>query len=82
MPAPRCRQDELGRSIYYDNRADPAAFIGSDFGWHTKFTGIGLETGIGDVVLLARAMTGSTEIDPVANFRSITDFQAAYLSTG
>ncbi len=78
------RQDDLGRitALYYDNRADPAAFIGSDFGWRTKFTSIGVDTGIGDVVLLAQAMAGSTEIDPVPTFRSITDFQAAYLLAG
>jgi hypothetical protein len=78
------RQDDLGRltALYYDNRADPAAFAGSDFGWRTKFTSIGVDTGIGDVVLLAQAMAGSTEIDPVPAFRSITDFQSAYLLAG
>ena len=78
------RQDELGRltALYYDNRANPALLNGSDFGWRTKFTSIGLETGIGDVVLLAQGMAGSTEIDPVPNFRSVTDFQAAYLLAG
>ena len=25
----------------YDNRADPAGFIGNDFGWRTKFTSLG-----------------------------------------
>ena len=27
-------------------------------------------------------MAGNTEIDPVANFRSVTDFQSAYLLAG
>jgi hypothetical protein len=78
------RQDDLGRltALYYDNRANPTLFNGSDFGWRTKFTSIGLETGIGDVVLLAQGMAGSTEIDPVPNFRSVTDFQSAYLLAG
>jgi len=78
------RQDELGRvtALYYDNRANPAAFSGSDFGWRTKFTSVGVETYIGDVVLLAQAMAGDTEIDPFANFRGITDFQSAYLLAG
>jgi len=78
------RQDDLGRIsvLYYDNRANPSLFAGNDFGWRTKFTSIGLETGIGDVVLLAQGMAGSTEIDPVPNFQSITDFQAAYLLAG
>jgi hypothetical protein len=78
------RQDDLGRVnvLYYDNRADPAAFIGSDFGWRTKFTSLGVDSGIGDVVLLAQAMAGTTEIDPVPAFRAVTDFQAAYLLAG
>ena len=39
------RQDEFGRlaALYYDNRADPASHAGSDFGWRTKFTSLGLE---------------------------------------
>lgn len=78
------RQDELGRltALYYDNRADPAAFIGSDFGWRTKFTSVGLETYIGDVVVLGQAMAGQTEIDPIANLRNITDFQSVYVLAG
>src|SRR5205823_6065437 len=31
---------------------------------------------------LGQAMAGQTEIDPVANFRAITDFQSAYLLAG
>ena len=62
--------------------ADPAAFAGSDFGWRTKFASVGLETSIGDVVLLGQAMAGNTEIDPIANLRNITDFQSVYLLAG
>jgi hypothetical protein len=78
------RQDGLGRltALYYDNRADPAAHIGSDFGWRTRFTSLGLETYIGDVVILSQAMFGDTDIQPFGNFHATTDFQAVYLLAG
>jgi hypothetical protein len=78
------RDDELGQvnALYYDNRADPADFAGTDFGWRTKFASVGLETSIGDVVVLAQAMAGDTEIDPRANLRNVTDFQSVYLLLG
>src|SRR6266550_1691918 len=78
------RQDGLGRvnALYYDNRADPAAHIGSDFGWRTRFTSLGLETYLGDVVILSQAMFGDTDIQPFGYFHSTTDFQAVYLLAG
>lgn len=78
------RQDELGRltGLYYDNRADPGASSGADFGWRTKFTSLGAETDIGDIVVLSQAMFGKTTIEPVANFYSTTDFQSAYVLIG
>jgi hypothetical protein len=78
------RQDGLGRvtALYYDNRADPAAHIGSDFGWRTRFTSLGLETYLGDVVILSQAMFGDTDIQPFGNFHATTDFQAVYLLAG
>lgn len=78
------REDGFGRltGLYYDNRADPGVFAGSDFGWRTKFTSLGLETYLGDVVVLSQAMAGSTTIEPFANFYSKTEFQAAYLLLG
>jgi hypothetical protein len=78
------RRDEIGRitGLYYDNRADPALFNGSDFGWRTRFGSLGLETYVGDVVLLLQAMRGDTTIEPVNNLYFTTDFQAAYLLAG
>ena len=78
------RQDELGRlsALYYDNRADPAAHIGSDFGWRTRFASLGLETYLGDVVILSQAMFGNTDIQPFGNFHATTDFQSVYLLAG
>jgi hypothetical protein len=78
------RQDGLGRltGLYYDNRADPGQFAGADFGWRTKFTSLGAETYLGDIVVLGQAMFGNTTIEPFANFFSTTDFEAAYLLLG
>jgi hypothetical protein len=78
------RQDGIGRltGLYYDNRADPAQHIGGDFGWRTKFGSLGLETYLGDVVILSQAMAGSTDIQPFDNFHATTDFQSVYLLAG
>jgi hypothetical protein len=78
------RQDGVGRLIglYYDNQADPSVFAGNDFAWRTKFGSLGLETDIGDIVLLAQLMSGDTVIEPVQNLYFTTDFKAAYLLAG
>lgn len=78
------RQNGVGRLavLYYDNMADPGAFSGSDFGWRTKFTSVGIETYVGDIVLLGQAMAGQTTIEPFADFYSTTNFQAGYLLAG
>jgi hypothetical protein len=78
------RQNGLGRAalLYYDNRANPALHDGSDFAWRTHFTSLGLESDIGDVVLLSQAMFGQTTIAPAPNFTSTTDFQSVYLLAG
>jgi len=78
------RQDELGKlsGIYYDNRADPGAFSGADFGWRTEFTSLGAEADLGEFVVLSQAMFGKTTIEPFDNFYSTTDFQSAYVLLG
>jgi hypothetical protein len=78
------RQDGLGRfqALYYDNRADPGSFIGTDFGWRTKFASFGGELDIGDVVVLSQVMTGNTTIEPFENFYSKTNFQSGYVLAG
>ncbi|MBV9018745.1 MAG: hypothetical protein JO058_24110 [Alphaproteobacteria bacterium] len=78
------RQDGVGRltALYYDNRANPAEHIGGDFGWRTKFTSLGLETYLGDVVILTQAIAGTTDIQPFDSFHSTTEFQAVYLLAG
>jgi len=78
------RQDGLGRAalLYYDNLANPSLFSGSDFGWRTKFTSLGAELDIDDIVLLGQGMFGTTKIQPFDDFVSTTDFQSAYLLAG
>ena len=78
------RQDGFGRltGLYYDNQADPGVFAGNDFAWRTKFGSLGLESDLGDVVLLAQVMNGDTTIEPVQNLYFTTDFRAAYLLAG
>lgn len=78
------RQDGLGRlaALYYDNRADPSLSIGTDFGWHTKFTSLGAEIDLGDVVLLSQGIWGETTIEPFEDFYAKTTFQSGYLLAG
>jgi hypothetical protein len=78
------REEDLGRLmlLYWDNKSDPREFKHDEFGWETKFTSLSLETYVGETVLLAQAMIGSTEFGPSATFTSLTRFQSAYLLAG
>jgi hypothetical protein len=67
--------------LYYNNEADPSAKRGQ-FAWRTAFWSLGAQTTIGDVVLLAQAMTGETEINPSWAYDSLTHFWAAYVLAG
>lgn len=80
------RGDAWGRLslLYYDNRADPATSteFGHDhevYSWYTDFWALGGETRIGEVELLAQAMTGSTFVQPSPRFSTETEFHAGYL---
>ena len=67
--------------LRYDNEADPATHSGGAspvFSWHTKFWSLGAEADAGRLVLLAQAMSGSTEIALGPQFSTTTDFRAAY----
>lgn len=71
--------------LRYDNEADPTTHSGGSspvYSWRTEFWSLGAEADAGDIVLLAQAMTGSTEIVPSPFFSSTTDFRAAYLLAG
>ena len=67
--------------IYYNNEANPKA-IRKQVAWRTDFWNVGVSTQIGNVTLLAQAMTGETLIVPSASFFSDTVFQSAYLLAG
>ena len=72
--------------LYYDNRADPARdvdYAGRElYAWHTRFWHAGAQHRIGDVVLLAQAMRGSTVFEPAPGFQLDTRFTAGYLLAG
>jgi hypothetical protein len=71
--------------LRYDNRADPSTHSGGEspvFSWHTRFWSGGAEIDWDNVVVLAQAMSGSTDIVPSPTFSTSTDFQAAYLLLG
>jgi hypothetical protein len=45
----------------YDNRADPYAFAGGQWAWHTRFTSAGIQASLaGNVGLIAQWLDGST----------------------
>lgn len=77
--------DEVGLGflnvIYYNNEADPAA-VRRQIAWHTDFWDVGAKTQIGDVTLMAQAMTGQTLIVPNAFFYSDTKFKSVYFLAG
>ncbi|MEJ0020018.1 MAG: hypothetical protein WDN25_26420 [Acetobacteraceae bacterium] len=78
---------DLGRLalLRYDNEANPAAFSGQ-FAWRTKFWSLGYATDVptmlGDVVVLAQGMVGSTAIAPAPAVVNTTSFWAAYALAG
>jgi hypothetical protein len=67
--------------IYYNNEADPKA-VRKQIAWRTDFWNVGVSTQIGNVTLLAQALTGETLIVPSKFFFSDTVFQSAYLLAG
>jgi len=83
------RREDVGRLnvLRYDNRADPTAVRGQ-IAWRTEFWSLGADTQIGDVTILAQALTGETEIAPFAPdgdyvlSSSLTKFDSAYILAG
>jgi hypothetical protein len=67
--------------IYYNNEANPKA-VHKQIAWRTDFWNVGASTQIGNVTLLAQALTGETLIVPSPFFFSDTVFQSAYLLAG
>ncbi len=68
--------------LRYDNRANPAAFD-ETFAWRTEFWSLGASTQIGDVVVLAQALTGETDIAPMVPYLDrVVTFWSAYVLAG
>jgi hypothetical protein len=69
--------------LYYDNRADPTReeeYAGRDvYAWHTRFWSFGGQTSVGDLLLVAQAMHGSTAFEPQPGLLLDTRFRAGYL---
>jgi hypothetical protein len=67
--------------LRYDNMADPSA-NDHDFGWRTKFWSLGFSTEVGELIILAQAIIGSTEIEPTPASANTTHFYAGYVLVG
>ncbi|MEO8162061.1 MAG: porin, partial [Arenimonas sp.] len=79
------REDGLGRLavLYYDNRADPGSYseqVGREvFSWRTRFWSAGAELPLGDTVLAAQWMHGSTIIEPAPGLLFDTRFRSFFV---
>jgi hypothetical protein len=69
--------------LRYDNRGDPTReeeFEGHDvYAWHTRFWSLGGQARLGDVVVVAQAMDGSTAFEPAPGLLLDTHFHAGYV---
>jgi hypothetical protein len=69
--------------LRYDNRADPTRYQLYDerkvFAWRTRYWSMGAQARVGDVVLIAQAMDGSTAFEPRAGLLLDTRFHAGSL---
>jgi hypothetical protein len=66
----------------YDNDADPTRRSGNQLAWHTDFWDLGLRQQIGQVTLLAQAVSGGTLIRPSPATFTQTEFKSAYALLG
>ncbi|MEW6367060.1 MAG: hypothetical protein AB1714_20715 [Acidobacteriota bacterium] len=65
--------------FYYDNRADPLAFDGSQYAWHTRFSNLGVHLSTpGNLDLLGQSMWGWTMMGGPTP-RVYTGFYANYV---
>jgi hypothetical protein len=56
------------RAMHFDNRAEPTAITGGQYGWTTSFDHAGLQATLaGDIGLIVQWMDGSTAMGPVIN---------------
>jgi hypothetical protein len=70
------------QALYYDNEADASALRDNVLAWRTAFFSLGAQTKIGDVVLLAQAMAGETEVKPSWAYDSVTRYWSAFVLAG
>jgi hypothetical protein len=79
----RTPADDRITVLAYDNRADASRDVDYAarelYAWRTRFWSAGAQRRVGDVLLLAQAMRGSTAIAPAPGWRSDTRFAAGYL---
>jgi hypothetical protein len=72
--------------LRYDNNADGSTEQHQGhseiYTWDTRFWNLGAQTSIGDVVLVAQAMHGSTYFAPSPFFQSETEFDAGFVLAG
>ena len=66
----------------YDNEGDPSAHQADYFAWRTKFWEGGFTGRLDEFMLIAQALTGSTEISPSPSFSSTTDYESAFALLG
>jgi hypothetical protein len=68
-------------ALRYDNRADPAAFD-EQFAWRTEFWSAGAEARCDNVVVIAQALAGETELAPFPGFNRIVEFWSVFVLAG
>jgi hypothetical protein len=73
--------------MYYDNHADPEAWVPYDGGqrlyaWRTRFWSLGAAADTGPVTWIAQAMDGDTVIEPRPSLVFTTRYRAAFLLAG
>ena len=65
------------RGFHYDNRADPLAFDGHQYGWDTRFTNVAAIVDLPhEATLIVQQLWGRTVMGPRA---VVADFQAGYV---
>ena len=69
------------RALYYDNRADPTAFDGQQYAWHTRFTSLGARYEFeNELEVLAQYMSGDSTMGRKYGWLVVDiDFSSYYL---
>ena len=70
------------QALYYDNEADASRVRDNVIAWRTEFFSLGAQTKISNVVVLAQALAGETEVKPFWGYDAVTRFWSAYVLAG